>query len=189
MQVIKYSWYTKRENQRCVYACWKTTPNQEQIQWARLCVHVARKVVTILVSLSLTPTLFQLTGPCKGVLTKVGEEGTYSLCSGKRSQLEGVGSALHSSVRPQPPPLSAVGAGRSPDSGFRAQPSRRLRENEVAGGEESCHQKPPLDPNAQSWGVRGGGYPGACGDGPGCESPSCGCYWQPSLRRAQPAAA
>lgn len=57
----------------------------------------------------------------------------------------------------------------------------RVRERAVTEGHPQIQM---LNPEA----TRGGGGPRGRGDGPGCESPSCGCYWQPSLRRAQPAA-
>lgn len=53
------------------------------------------------------------------------------------------------------------------------------------GGERAT----PRVANARPRGGRGGGGPGGNRGVPGCKSPSCGCYWQPSLCGARSHAA
>lgn len=64
--------------------------------------------------------------------------------------------------------------------------SRRMRT--PGRGREMSARATPRVPNARHRDVRGGGgCTGGCSLG--CKSPSCGCYWQPSLCRARSPAA
>lgn len=93
-----------------------------------------------------------------------------------------------SSVLSKPPLLSAVGAGPSQGSWLLSGAESTGGWGPGAGVREVNEGNPRVS-NARPRGVREcSGTNGCCG-GPDCKSPSCGCYWQPSLCLARSPAA
>lgn len=98
-------------------------------------------------------------------------------------------SAARAAVCALPVPLlSAVGAGTSRGAGFCAE-LRVLEDEDPERGREMSARATPGVANARPRGVRGCSRTSGGGGSPGCKSPSCGCYWQPSLCRARSPAA
>lgn len=80
------------------------------------------------------------------------------------------------------------GQGPAGGAGFWAE-LRILETEDRRWGREMSPKATPRVSNARARVVGGGRGTSGCGGGPGCKSPSCGCYWQPSLCRARSPAA
>lgn len=87
----------------------------------------------------------------------------------------GSGACSARSGRSQLPYCLPWGQGRARELALEPEPRILMRSR--GGGERAT----PRVANARPRGVRGGGGPGGNLGSSGCKSPSCGCYWQPSL--------